>query len=74
VRKPPPLYSKSLGVKERVNSRGEILIPIEDKDIHNKLILFQSLGIKNIVVAFLHSLKNKKHEKRVYEIAKYMGF
>tara|TARA_Y100001954_G_scaffold238801_1_gene308621 strand:- start:23 stop:3652 length:3630 start_codon:yes stop_codon:yes gene_type:complete len=74
VRKPPPLYSKSLGVKERVNSRGEILIPIENKDIHNKLIFFQSLGIKNIVVAFLHSLKNKTHEKRVYEIAKDMGF
>ena len=32
------------------------------------------MGIKNIVIAFLHSLKNKAHEKRVYEIARSMDF
>ena len=74
VRKNKPLYSKALGIRERINSKGEVLIPIEDEDIYKKLKIFQSMGIKNIIISLLHSLKNKSHEKRVYEIGKEMNF
>ena len=74
IKRNAPLYSKALGIRERVNSRGDILIPIDDKDIYKKLKIFQTMGIKNIIVSFIHSLKNSDHEQKVFEISKGMGF
>ncbi len=68
--KPYPLIERSLilGVKERVDSRGQIVRPLDEEDVRQKLRLLMDRGARAIVVSLLWSFMNPIHEKRVREI------
>jgi N-methylhydantoinase A/oxoprolinase/acetone carboxylase beta subunit len=68
--KPHPLIERALilGVKERVDSAGEIVRPLDEDDVRRKLRLLMDRGARAIVVSLLWSFMNPAHEKRVREI------
>jgi N-methylhydantoinase A len=67
---PEPLVPRYLRVEveERVNSKGEIHIPLNEEDVHKAVAYLKSMGVKNIVVVLLWSFLRPEHERRIKEI------
>ncbi|HEY1367379.1 MAG TPA: hydantoinase/oxoprolinase family protein [Gaiellaceae bacterium] len=70
VERPEPLIPKELivGVKERVDSRGEIVRPIDEQDLLAKIQRLVDEGVRGFVVSLLWSFLNPAHERRIKEI------
>ena len=68
--KPLPLIERDLilGVRERVDSAGTVVRPLDEEDVRTKLRLLMDRGARAIVVSLLWSFMNPAHEKRVREI------
>lgn len=69
---PEPLVVRYLRteVKERVDSRGEVRIPLDEESAHRAVAYLKRAGVESIVVAFLWSFLRPEHERRVAEIIK----
>ncbi|GLS14424.1 hydantoinase/oxoprolinase family protein [Hydrogenophaga electricum] len=68
--KPHPLIDRSLilGVRERVDSAGQVVRPLDEEDVRRKLRSLMDRGARAIVVSLLWSFMNPVHERRVREI------
>ncbi len=68
--KPRPFVRRQyrLEVKERVNYKGEELVPLNEDDVLKAVEYFKKENIQAIAVCFLHSYANPAHEKRCGEI------
>lgn len=68
--KPHPLVERQLilGVRERIDSTGAIVRPLDEEDLREKLRLLMERGARAIVVSLLWSFMNPVHERRVREI------
>jgi len=69
-RKPEPLVHRTMivGVKERVDSTGAVVRPLNEDDVRQKLRTLMDRGARSIVVSLLWSFANPVHEQRVKEI------
>jgi N-methylhydantoinase A/oxoprolinase/acetone carboxylase beta subunit len=68
--KPRPLVPREMivGVKERVDSRGQVIRPLDEEDVRRKVRTLVDRGVRAFVVSLLWSFVNSKHERRVKEI------
>jgi N-methylhydantoinase A/oxoprolinase/acetone carboxylase beta subunit len=71
--KPEPVIPREMtvGVKERVNSRGEIVRPLDEEDFLEKLQYLVDRGARGFVVSLLFSYVNPAHERRIAEIIRH---
>jgi N-methylhydantoinase A len=69
---PQPLVPRHLRVEvdERLNSKGEVLRPLNEADVHEALAYLMKMGVTSIVVTLLFSFLNPGPEKRIREIIK----
>ena len=69
-KKPDPLIPRDLivGVKERIDSRGQIVRPLDENDVRNKVRALVNHGVRGFVVSLLWGFLNPTHEKRIKEI------
>lgn len=69
-KKPDPLIPRDMivGVKERVDSRGKIIRPLDEDDVREKVRYLTSRGARGFVVALLWGFLNPANERRVKEI------
>ncbi|MGH9003347.1 MAG: hydantoinase/oxoprolinase family protein, partial [Acidimicrobiia bacterium] len=69
-RKPTPLIPRTMigGAKERVDSTGRVLRPLDEEDLRRTLRVLMDRGARSIVVSLLWSFMNPAHERRVKEI------
>ncbi len=69
---PQPLVPRHLrvGVEERLDSRGEVLRPLNEESVHKAVAFLKKMEVRSIVVTLLFSFLNSAHEKRVREIIK----
>ena len=68
--KPPPLIPRTLtvGVKERVDYRGEVLRPLDETHLQAQLDRLVDAGVRGFVVSLLWSFMNPAHEQRIREL------
>ena len=69
-RKPDPLIPREMivGVKERIDSAGDIMRPLDENDVREKVRYLVGKGARAFVVALLWGFLNPVHEKKVKEI------
>ena len=69
-RKPEPIVPRSMivGVKERVDGRGEIVRPLDADDVRRKVRHLVDRGARAFVVSLLWSFVNPVHEHQVKRI------
>src|SRR5271157_199126 len=69
-KKPEPLVPREMiaGVKERVDSRGRIIRPLDENDVREKVRQLANRGARGFVVSLLWGFLNPTHERRVKEI------
>ncbi|VBB47602.1 Acetophenone carboxylase gamma subunit [uncultured Desulfatiglans sp.] len=70
VRKPTPIVPREriAGIKERMDHRGEVIRPLDEKDVRRKVHHLVDQGVRGIVVCLLWAHVNGAHEIRVREI------
>lgn len=71
-RKSPPIVPREwrLEVEERLSAEGEVLAPINRRDIENAVEFFKKEGIESIVIGYLFSYIDDSHEKETEQIIK----
>jgi len=69
-RKPEPLITRDLvvGIKERIDSNGTVIRPLDEDDVRAKVHYLVAKGVRGFVVGLLSSFMNPSHEIRVKEI------
>ena len=69
-RKPDPLIPRDMivGVKERIDSRGNVIRLLDEDDLRTKVRYLVNRGARGFVVSLLWGFLNPIHEKRVKEI------
>jgi N-methylhydantoinase A/acetophenone carboxylase len=69
-KKPDPLIPRDMivGVKERIDSRGLIIRPIDENDVREKVRYLVTHEARGFVVSLLWGFLNPAHEWRVKEI------
>ena len=52
-------------IRERVDSQGEVLLPLELAQLDSIVSAFEAEGVETIAVALMHSYQNPTHERDV---------
>jgi len=70
ARRPVPLVPRHLivGVRERLDMFGKVLMPIMDEDVLGKVQSLVDQGVRGFVVVLLYSYVNPAHERRVRDL------
>src|ERR1700761_7757044 len=65
--RPKPLIPRDLTFEltERMNAKGEVLVPLDDGELRALAALLAKLKVEAVAVCFLHSYANPAHERRV---------
>jgi len=50
-------------VEERLDYKGEVLTPIQEKDLYDAASLFTEEEVEAVAICFMNSFANKKHEE-----------
>ncbi len=68
---PPPIAQRRrrIGVTERLDFRGNVVIPLDEDDVRRALHRLAKQGVESLAVVFMFSFINPAHERRVREIA-----
>ena len=68
--RPMPLVPRylRLGVTERVNSKGEVLVPLNEDEVLQAVEVFKREPVQSVAVCLLNSYANPSHERRIREI------
>jgi N-methylhydantoinase A/acetophenone carboxylase len=69
-KKPDPLIPRDMivGVKERVDSRGNVIRPLDENNVREKVRYLVGRGARGFVVSLLWGFLNPVNERRVKEI------
>jgi len=72
AQKPEPLIPRMLtvGAKERIDSAGKVIRPLDEDDLRDKIKLLVDKGVRGFVVSLLFSYLNPVHEGRIEAIIK----
>ncbi|RTL55283.1 MAG: hydantoinase/oxoprolinase family protein [Bradyrhizobiaceae bacterium] len=68
--RPPPLIHPSLtvGVQERIDNLGNVIIPLRESDVLERVQYLVDQGVRGIVVVTLNSYVNPVHEREIARI------
>ncbi len=67
---PPPLIERKDRhvVNERLNARGDVLVPFDDAEAHALIDRLDQTGYESVAVGFIHSYRNGEHERRFRDL------
>ncbi len=67
VEKPTPLVPRELcfGVTERVDSRGEVVVPLDEEEVDGLVMRLRGMGVETAAVCLLFSFLRPEHEERL---------
>ena len=74
VHKPPPLAKHVVEVDERVDSRGQVLRPLDSVATRASLQSVHDQGVLSLAICLLNAYANPAHENRLAELAAEIGF
>ena len=67
---PEPLLARQMRytVTERVDAKGNILIPLDRAEVEDVVAMIKTAGYESVAVGLLHSYLNDTHEKMVRDV------
>jgi N-methylhydantoinase A len=70
MQKPPPLVPRDLrfGVPERLDGRGNVLIPLDEAAVRALAPRLKAAGVEAIAVGYMHAYLDGTHERRTRDI------
>ena len=74
VSKPAPLYDTVVEVEERLNSDGEVVVPLDLQSVRESAREVLGCGVQTAAIALLHSYRQPQHELALAEELRSIGF
>lgn len=74
ITQPEPLVSLTLGIAERLDAAGNVLVPIDPSQTRHLLQAARQQGCTSLAICLMHSYLNPSHELQVLQLAQDMGF
>jgi 5-oxoprolinase (ATP-hydrolysing) len=71
---PPMLYERVIEVAERLSAQGDVLLPLAEADTRLALQELHDEGFRAVAIVFLHAYRYPRHEQRVAQLARAIGF
>jgi 5-oxoprolinase (ATP-hydrolysing) len=71
---PELLYAQVREVAERIGARGDVVAPLDERLARADLEESFKAGFRSIAIVLMHGYRYPKHEARVAELAKEVGF
>lgn len=71
---PDPLYAKTVEVEERLAANGEVITPLNAKQVQAALVDAWQQGFRSVAVALMHAYRYPAHERQIGVWAKDIGF
>ncbi|MEC9269318.1 MAG: hydantoinase/oxoprolinase family protein, partial [Actinomycetota bacterium] len=68
--RPEPLVPRDrrIGIPERLSATGAVLLKLDEQFLREKVLALRDDGVESIVIGFLHSYMDPRHEIRASEI------
>jgi 5-oxoprolinase (ATP-hydrolysing) len=71
---PQLLYSRVIEARERIDARGRVIVPLDEDAIEHDLRQAHEEGLRAVAVVCIHGYRYPRHEARIGEIARAIGF
>ncbi len=74
IKRAEMLYQDVFELEERLDYKGNVIVPLDEKLIYDGLYKHYSNGIRTIAIVCMHSYLWPEHEQRISAIARQIGF
>lgn len=74
IKLPSLLYDEVIEINERINAKGTVLQPLDEKDAWQKMKKAYAKGYRTIAVVLMHAYQFTEHERKLKTIAQSIGF
>ena len=71
---PELLYERVIEAEERVGAHGEVLLPLNEEHLRERLWAAHDAGIRSAAVVFMHGYRYTAHEQAAARLAREAGF
>ncbi len=71
---PDRLYARVIEARERVDSAGSVLTPLDGARLRADLQSARDAGLRAVAIVFLHGWHHQRHEREAASIARELGF
>jgi 5-oxoprolinase (ATP-hydrolysing) len=71
---PELLYTRVIEASERVGARGELIEPLDQAHLRERLWAAFDAGLRSVAIVFMHGYRYTEHEKAAAAIAREVGF
>jgi 5-oxoprolinase (ATP-hydrolysing) len=69
-----PLAEWTIGIQERLDARGQVVLPLDASQARQELQRALDLGCESLAICLMHSYCNPQHELQLQAIAREVGF
>jgi 5-oxoprolinase (ATP-hydrolysing) len=74
IQLPELLYERVIEAEERIGAHGELLQPLDEAHLRERLWAAFDAGIRAVAVVFMHGYRYTQHEAAAARIARELGF
>jgi 5-oxoprolinase (ATP-hydrolysing) len=71
---PELLYERVIEAEERVGAHGDVLVPLDEAHLRERLWAAFDAGIRSVAIVFMHGYRFTAHEQAAARIAREIGF
>ncbi len=71
---PELLYSAVVQAQERVGAHGDVVVPLDEKQLKRQLHMQYEQGLRSVAIVFMHGYRYTAHERAAKAIAAEVGF
>src|ERR1700730_2925210 len=71
---PDMLYERVIEAAERMSARGEVIEPLDESLLHDRLQTAFTDGLRSCAIVFLHGYQHAQHELAAEAVARQIGF
>ena len=71
---PELLYERVIEAQERIGAHGEVLQPLDDEHLRERLWAAYDAGLRSVAIVFMHGWRHTGHEQAAARLARAAGF
>lgn len=71
---PELLYERVIEAEERVGAHGDVLVPLDEAHLRERLWAAHDAGIRSVAIVFMHGYRYTAHEAAAARLAREVGF
>lgn len=71
---PELLYERVIEAQERMGAQGEVLAPLDEEHLKERLWAAYDAGLRSVAIVFMHGWRYTQHEQAAARLAKAAGF